>query len=138
MASFEIIGDDDFSLKVSQLDTDLEYIAKKAIYAGAAIVADRMKTNLRNVLSNEATGQLVASMGVAKIKRGDSGWNTKIGFSGYNTEGVANQLIARVIESGKSGQRAKPFVRPAVNQTKNEVQAAMERVITEELAKIFD
>lgn len=138
MASFEMVDEDDFNAKVAQLDTDLEYIAKKAIYAGAAIVADRMKVNLKNVLSNEATGQLVASMGVAKIKRGDSGWNTKIGFSGYNTEGVANQLIARVIESGTSTKKAKPFVRPSVNQTKSEVQSAMDRVITEELTKIFD
>lgn len=137
MATFSFMDDSDFSLKVSKLDTDLEYIAKKAIYTGASIVADRMKVNLKNILSDEATGQLVASLGVAVIKRNESGWNTKVGFDGYNTDGIANQLIARVLESGTSTRKAKPFVRLTMNQTRGEVQSAMDRVITEELAKIF-
>jgi len=127
---------DDYALKLSKLATNSDEIAKKAIYAAAEIVADKIKSNLEGVLSEEATGELVDSFGISKIDvDSDSNWNAKIGFDGYDSEGVPNQLKARVLESGSSRQPKRPFVKPAINATKTAAQAAMAKVIDEEIEK---
>ena len=137
MASAAFMLDEDFAIKLSRLDTDINDIAKKAIYAGAKIVADAMKVNLESVLSDEATGQLVESLGITPIGMMGSEWSAHIGFDGYDTHHVAFQLIARVLESGTSTRQKKPFVRKTMNQTKTKVAAAMQAVVEEEYKKIF-
>ena len=128
---------DDFALKLSRLATKSDEIAKKAIFEGAKVIADKIKSNLEGVLSSEATGELVASFGVTPIEKDASGnWNAKIGFDGYGSDGVANQLKARVLESGSSKQQKTPFVRPAVNATKKQAVEKMGQVINEEIQKL--
>lgn len=51
---------------------------------------------------------------------------------------MPNQLKARVMESGSSTIRKRPFVRPAVNAKRKEAEAAMERVINEEIKKTME
>jgi HK97 gp10 family phage protein len=136
MATISFKKGDDYVLKLSQLATGSEEIAKKAIYQAAGIVANKIKSNLEGVLSSEATGELVASFGVTPIERDkDGNWNAKLGFDGYDSKGVPNQLKARVLESGSSRQQKKPFVRPAVNATKKQALDAMRKVIDEETRK---
>lgn len=137
MASAAFMLDEDFAIKLSRLDTDINEIAKKAIYAGAKIVADTMKVNLESVLSDEATGQLVEALGITPIGMMGSEWSAHIGFDGYDRDGVAFQLIARVLESGTSTRQKKPFVRKTMNQTKTKVAAVMQAVVEEEYQKIF-
>jgi len=128
---------DDFALQLSHLATNSEEIAKKAIFEGANIVADKIKSNLQGVLSGESTGDMLASFGITPIERdADGNWNTKLGFDGYGSDHVANQLKARVLESGSSKQRKRPFVRPAVNATKGQVIERMGQVIDEEIRKL--
>ena len=138
MARVTFKAGDDFALKLSRLATGSEAIAKKAIYAGAGIVADQIKSNLQGVLSDEATGDLVASFGITPVKMdSDGNWNAKIGFDGYDRNGMANQYKARILESGTSKQPKHPFVRPAVNATRARAKAEMERIIDEETRKIM-
>ena len=137
MARVTMYAGEDYALKLSKMATDSEEIAKKAIYEGSKIVADKIKSNLGGVLSPEATGDLLESFGVTPIsKNKDGDWNAKIGFDGYDEKGVANQLKARVMESGTSTRTKHPFVRPAVNSTKKRVIQKMGEVIDEELKKI--
>lgn len=136
MARMTFKAGDDYALKLSKLATNSDEIAKKAIYAAAEIVADKIKSNLEGVLSEEATGELVDSFGISKIDvDSDGNWNAKIGFDGYDSTGVPNQLKARVLESGSSRQPKRPFVKPAINATKTAAQAAMAKVINEEIEK---
>ena len=138
MARMTFKAGDEYAIKLSRLATGQEEIAKKAIYAAAGIVADKIKSNLKGVLSPEATGDLVDSFGVSKIDTDSSGnWNAKIGFDGYDRDGTPNQLKARVLESGSSKQKKRPFVRPAVNATKKQAQAKMAEIIDEETEKIM-
>jgi len=128
---------DEFALAISRLATNSEEVAKKAIYAGANIIADKIKSNLEGVLSPEATGELVASFGVTPITQDEQGnFNCKIGFDGYGSDGVANQLKARVMESGSSQQQKRPFVRPAVNATKKSAVARMGEVVDQEIRRL--
>ena len=138
MARMTFKAGDEYALKLSRLATGSDEIAKKAIYQGAKIVADKIKANLQGVLSPEATGELVGSFGISKIDTDSNGdWNAKIGFDGYGSDGVANQLKARALESGTSRQPKRPFVRPAVSATKKQAQDEMARVIEEETKKIM-
>src|SRR5665648_13168 len=144
MAKMLFKADEDYELKLSQLAAGSDKIAKKAIYEAAAIVADRIKWNLADVLSGDSTGALWESLGIAPILQDNDGnWGTKIGFDGYSgkpykgfPKGTPNQLKARVLESGRSGQTKKPFVRPAVNMTHDQAVAKMRRVIEEEIKKL--
>jgi HK97 gp10 family phage protein len=141
MARITFKSGDEYALKLSRLATSgQEAIAKKAIYAGAKIVADKIRSNLEAVVSKKASGELAGSFGIASIDRDSNGnYNTKLGFDGYDERGVPNQLKARVLESGTSDERQKkrPFVRPAVNATKNAAKEAMAKVIDEETKKFM-
>ena len=143
MAVCEFMGGEDFMIKLSRASTDVDEIAKKAVYAGAEVVADAMGVNLRSVLSDEATGELAEAMGITPITLMDGSWTANVGFVGYDSEGVAFQLIARAIESGTTTQDGKkkmekrPFVRKTMNQTRKQVKEVMIQVVDEEMRKIF-
>lgn len=139
MARITFKSGDEYALKLSRLATSgQEAIAKKAIYAGAKIVADKIRSNLEAVVSKKASGELAGSFGIASIDRDSNGnYNTKLGFDGYDRKGVPNQLKARALESGTSTQPKRPFVRPAVNATKNAAKDAMAKVIDEETEKFM-
>lgn len=154
---------DEYALKISKLATNSASVAKKAIYAGAKIVADEIKNNIQNLpeesfrylnlqfgdkfvgISKQQKQDLLDSFGIAPISQDKNGdWNTKIGFDGYGSfrstkypNGLPNQLLARAIESGSSVREKWPFVRPAVNKTKKAATTAMQEVIDEETKKIM-
>lgn len=141
MARMSVNAGEDFALMLSQLEARSEEIATKAIYAGANVVADKIKSNLKGVLSSDASGDMLESFGVTPISKDKNGnWNAHVGFDGYSGKpyknfpnGTPNQLKARVLESGSSKQRKRPFVRPAVNSTKAEVVRTMHQVIVDEI-----
>ena len=161
MARMTFKAGEEYAIKLSKLATGQEEIAKKAIYAAAGIVADRIKANL-NALPEEKfrylrdgekfvgvperqKKDLIDSFGITPITTDNKGnWNAKIGFDGYGSiptkkypNGLPNQLLARAIESGSSVRRKKPFVRPAVNATKKQAQAKMAEIIDKEIEKIM-
>lgn len=45
-------------------------------------------------------------------------------------------MIANVLEFGKSGQPAKPFLKPARNKARKSCLQAMEKIIESEIDKI--
>ena len=138
MAKMTFKAGDEYAIKLSRLASGSGEIAKKAIYAGAKVVADRIREEMDKKLSGESTGDMAESLGITPIERDNAGnWNAKIGFDGYDRKGVPNQLKARVMESGSSTIRKRPFVRPAVNATKKESQTVMAAVIDEEIEKIM-
>lgn len=138
MARIRFKGSDEYALKLNRLASGSEKIAKKAIYEAAGIVADRIRAEMDKKLSGESTGDLAASLGITPIERDDYGnWNAKIGFDGYDSKGVPNQLKARALESGTSKMKKRPFVRPAMYASKKRALEAMKRVIDEETAKIM-
>ena len=137
MARMTFKAGDEFALKLSRLSADSDRIAKQAIYAGAKVVADEIKNSLEGVLSPEATGDLADSFGITPISQDrDGNWNARLGFDGYDRNGVPNQLKARALESGTSKQPKRPFARPAVNRTRKKAQAEMARTIDEEIYKL--
>lgn len=137
LAKFSVKGIEEYALKLSKLGDKADEVTKKAVYAGAKVIADEIHKNLTETLSGESTGDLESSFGITPISQDKKGnWNCKIGFDGYDKAGVPNQLKARVLESGSSRQKKRPFVRPAVRAKKNEALKEMGAVIDSELSKI--
>lgn len=113
--------------------------AKSALYEGSKILADDITRRLEGNLigSKYSTGDLLDSFGIAPIRLNQNGTiDTKLGFSGYDRKGVANQLKARAMESGTSKQRKRPFFRPAVKYNRKRVREVMERIIYTHFEKI--
>lgn len=140
MARIAFKAGEEFALKLSRLEAGSDEIAKRAVYAGAGIVADKIRENLSVNLSGsqQSSGALEASLGITPVTTDRDGWiNAKIGFDGYDERGVPNQLKARVMESGSSRVKKRPFVRPAVTATKKAAVEAMQRVVNEETEKIM-
>lgn len=158
MAQAKFIDSEEFDLRISRAQKQTKQVASAALRAGSRIVADRMASNLKGILSSNSTGQLIAAFGITPVKQDMYfNWNVHIGFDGYHEPGhVALQLIARTFESGakmgdrytgsywskKSGpddlwRKPTPFVKPAVKATKEQVERAMIQAADEELDKIF-
>lgn len=136
-------------------------VLEKAARAGANPVADEIRKRLANLPEDEyrylAEGEtfvglppgqkrdLLDGFGVTKPGRSKSGFvNVKVGFEGYGSfptktypQGVPNAMIARAAESGSSVRQKTPFVRPAVNATRKEAVGEMDKVVTDDLKKIF-
>lgn len=135
---------EEYARKLSMLGKKSETVAKKALYKGANILADQMKSNLIKVIK-AGDGDLVNSMGITPISVDKNGIiNIKIGFDGYSgkgykgfPKGTPNQLKARVLESGSSHQKKTPFIRPAVNVTKKKIQTAMNEIIEKEIENMM-
>ncbi len=141
MAKMTIKGTDELELQLSKLGTMSTKIAKDVVMAGAQPVADEIRKGLENNLagSKYSTGDLEASLGITPPDVDSAGnVNTKIGFDGYDRKGVANQLKARVMESGTSKIKKRPFVRPAINRSKNKALEEMQKKFDKEIKIIME
>ena len=149
-------GMDEYLAKLGNLEFAAPGLVGQAIYEGAKIVTDQVRAEIEALPTAEskrvATPRdptqvekdgLLDGLGVAK-KKNDSGYiNVKIGMDGYNTDktkkypqGKPNAMIARSIESGSTVMKRNAFISRAVNKTKKEAEAAMQKVIEEGIEKI--
>ena len=106
----------------------------------------KVRFNLAAVIGKDtkkpsrSTGQLLSALGTSPAKQDRNGdFNVKVGFSEPRRNGDSNAKIASVLEYGRSGQRAKPFLKPAKSASKNAAIEAMKAklsVVT--LDNIFD
>lgn len=145
MAKLKVKGLDTLVEQMERMCKNSEETAKKAVYAGAKVVADKIRQNLNalNVTPEWQKQDLIDSFGIAPVDTDEKGVvNTKAGFDGYGSrptkkypKGLPNQLLARAIESGTSFRKKQPFVRPAVNAAKKQAIKEMERVVDEEVKK---
>lgn len=131
-------GIDELEMKLSRIgDTEL---AKEVVMAGAQPVADEIRKGLERNLrgSKNSMGDLLDSLGIAPPDIDYNGnTNTKIGFDGYDRKGTPNVLKARAMESGTSKQKKKPFIRPAVNRSKERAIQEMQKKLNEKIDIIF-
>lgn len=140
MAKIRFAGLEEYERRLSQLQTGSREMAGKAIYAGAEIVADAIRTNIQGLPSKTGTTRqgLLAGFGIAPLQD-DSGYlNVKTGFNGYNAKEIPNALMARLFESGTSKVPKHPFVRPAVNASRKQAEAKMAEVLDQEIKKIMN
>lgn len=134
---------DDFLLKVSKLSEKTDEIIPRVLEAGGEVVKVKVKSNLQAVIGNNtklpsrSSGELVKALGVspAGINR-DGDYDVKVGFDEPRSDGESNAKIANIIEYGKSGQPAKPFLKPAKAASRKACIEAMKNKLDEEISKL--
>lgn len=186
MATLKVKLPDDLMIGLERLSKQADAVVKKTLEAGAEVVEEKARANLKNVIGSgtktpsKSTGQLLKALGTSPVKPNDEldGWDIKVGFAeprkddydklkssrfkanpvradaSYNYFGkrqkkaagirvknysyyeTANAMIANILEYGKKGQAAKPFMKPAEDATKAKARAVMKKVFSEEANKI--
>ena len=134
---------EDFLLKVSRLNEKTDEIIPRVLKAGGEVVLDKVKSNLNSAIGRDtkypsrSTGQLAAALGLSPALQDRNGnHNVKVGFSEPRRGGDSNAKIANIIEYGKSGQPAKPFLKPARTTSRKPCIETMKAKLDEEVNKI--
>ncbi len=134
---------EEFLLRVSRLGEKTDEIIPRVLEAGGEIVLEKVKSNLQSVVGRDtnyasrSTGELANALGISPAKLDREGnHNVKVGFAEPRRDGESNAKIANIIEYGKSGQPAKPFLKPAKSATKTPCAEAMKAKLEEEIGKL--
>lgn len=148
MAKMTIEGLDDFIRNLERAQKNPEEIVKKALYEGAGVVADAVRSGVaaipvsenkkrpkHGVTRTEKEG-LLSGIGISKMRTENAAVSVVIGFNGTNAEGRRNTTVMRRLESGTSTQAKYPVVRPATKRSKASAQEAMQKVFVEEMKKL--
>lgn len=166
MAKIDFKGIEEYSKMLENLFGDTEKVVRKAVYEGAAIVADEIKAGLKSLpieegdnglppvgtpehkisgVSRRQKGDLIDSFGLAPIENDGGYIQTKAGVNGYGSiptakypKGVPNATLMRSIESGTSFRNANPVFRKAVNRSRKRCEQKMAETIDKEIEKIME
>ena len=141
MAKAETKMPEEFLLKLSRLGDKTDEIIPRVLEAGGEVALAKVKGNLSSAVGREtkeksrATGELQRSLGIspAKQKRDGSGWDIKVGFAEPRSDGGSNAKIANILEYGKHGQPARPFLKPARTQSRKPAIEAMKARFEQEV-----
>ena len=143
MAKCEMKLPEEFLLKISRLGSDFDSVADSVLQAGGEVVLAKVHSNLSSVVGrgtkydSRSTGELVQSLGLSPVKLSREGnHDIKIGFSEPRSDGSSNAKIANILEYGKHGQPAKPFLKPAKTAAKAQSIRVMEQTLKEEVEKL--
>ena len=143
MAKVDIKMPEEFLDRMSKLGSNFDAIAEAVLEAGGEVVLARTKSNLSSVVGagtkydSRSTGELEGALGLtpAKVDR-DGNHNIKLGFAEPRRDGGSNAKIANILEYGKHGQPAKPFLKPAKSASKSACRNAMVKKLEEEIGKL--
>lgn len=127
-------------------------IAERMLEAGAEILWEAADRRL-SAMFPDPRFQLPYALGITPVAYNKKGYyDIKVGFGGYQDTAidargrerelfpwVPVQLIGRVVENGRSGPfeiKARPFMSPAVRETRSSVKAAMEKAAEQAMEEI--
>lgn len=134
---------DEFLEKLSRLGNKTDDICGKMLKAGGEVVLAKAKSNLSSIVGNgtkyksRSTGELESALGLSDVKLDRNGnYNIKIGFAESRKDGGSNAKLANIIEYGKSGQVAKPFLKPAKSSSKSKCLEVMKSTFDKEVNNI--
>ena len=134
---------EEFLLKISRLESKTDDIVPKVLEAGGNVVLQKVKSNLQGVIGKgtkrrtRSTGELLRSIGLSKARQDRNGdHNVKVGFAEPRSDGGSNVKLANILEYGKHGQPARPFLKPAKSSSKKACEEAMIAKLEEELRQI--
>jgi len=134
---------EEFLSQISKLGSRFDAVAESVLEAGGEVVLQKVKSNLSSVVGSgtkfdsRSTGELERSLGLTSVRMDkDGNHNIKIGFAEPRADGGSNAKIANILEYGKHGQPAKPFLKPAKRSSKDACVSAMQKKFEEEVSKL--
>jgi len=128
--------------RIATLGEKTDEIVPRVLEAGGRVMYARVKGNLQAVIGktkypSRATGELLNALGVSGARMDREGnFNVKVGFSELRRDGESNAKLANILEYGKHGQPARPFLKPAKSQSKAAAIEAMVQQLEEELDNV--
>ena len=132
MAKAQMHLPDDLLKTLSELGSKTDDITKEVLKEGGEVVLRKVQNNLSAVTGkgtkyeSRSTGELEKSLGVsAPLLDRNGNYNVKVGFAEPRSDGI--------LEYGKHGQPAKPFIAPAKRAAKKPCEAAMKAKFEEEM-----
>lgn len=154
MAKIEMRGLDAYAKAISSFELRVrDDVCGKAIYTGAAIVADTIRAAIANLPEGKGHGTeiaplpgpnayqkegLIRSFGLTPMRDDNGMLNVKAGFDGYNTlkskrwpKGQPNAMVARSVERGTSFMRENLFIKDAVSKARKSAMEAMKKSVDE-------
>ena len=143
MAKVKVEMPEEFLRKLPLLGSKTDEIAGRVLEAGGEVVLAKVCSNLSSVIGSgtkydsRSTGELERSLGLTPpLVDRDGNHNIKVGFAEPRSDGSSNAMLANIIEYGKSGQPAKPFLKPAQTSSRKACTSAMIRKLEEEVEKL--
>lgn len=143
MAKCDIQMPDEFLARLKNLGDREDEIAEAALKAGGEVVLSKVQASLSGAVGHgtkypsRSTGRLAAALGLSTVKTDRNGdHNIKVGFSEPRSGGGSNAKLANILEYGKHGQPAKPFLKPAKTASKAAAISAMQKKLQEEVDKL--
>ena len=134
---------EEYLQKLSKLGDITDEICEKMLKAGGEVVLSKVKSNLSSVVGSgtkyksRSTGELEGALGLSEVRLDRNGnYNIKVGFAESRKDGSSNAKLANIIEYGKSGQVAKPFMKPAKSASKNQCIEIMKATFEKEVNNI--
>lgn len=145
MATIKFDGIEKYIQQLNQIGNQSVPIIKMAVYDGADIVADAIRSNLNSALSTaplnvqRRDGDLARSLNLNSMKNEDGFIYTKISWVGYDGDGTPNAIKAAVLEAGRSDQQRRKtgFIRKAVSSSQHQAEIAMADTFDREIKKII-
>lgn len=129
---------------LTELGRRQDEICAKCVESGAEVLERQVRRNLAarigegTKFESRSTGNLLHSLGTtpAKVDRGGR-TNAKVGFSEPRRDGGdPNGKIAAILEYGKHGQPAKPFMKPALRTLRSEIESTMIHEFERQVAQL--
>lgn len=143
MAKADIKMPEEFLLKISRLGSEFDAVAERVLESGGEVVLAKVRGNLSAVVSSgtkypsRSTGELEGAFGLSPAKLDRNGnHDVKIGFAEPRSDGGSNAKIANILEYGKHGQPAKPFLKPAKTASRAECIQVMKEALEAEVQKL--
>lgn len=155
MAKLKFKGLEEYEKQLMKLKNCSEDCIGKAIYQGAAVIADAVRQNIEalpiderivkagqmlNGITQEQKDGLLVGFGIARLQDDGGFLNVKLGFDGYNGTvtkkypmGQPNSMIARSVNGGTSFRQRIPFVDNAVRAKKSEAEKKMKETFDDVL-----
>lgn len=139
---------DELYQTLSRLTSDIDGVAKQAIYEGAGVIADAVRKEINTIRTSGPSEwetkrrerqkqSLLGALSTAPIQPFKNGIYGGVGFGGYDDEtGKPIQLIARAFNSGTSFSSKQPFFENAVRKSKGKARSEAIRVLDEKLKEL--
>lgn len=156
----KIKGLREYENRLLKLENLTREILGEAIYEGAGLVADAVKSSIESIpideryvtggatlygITPEQKAGLRDGFGIARMRDDNGFLNVKLGFDGYNSQvtkkypgGQPNSLIARSVNAGTSFRQRIPFIDNAVNQTKGAAEQKMTETAEKAIGKAMN
>lgn len=152
---FTFKGLDNYTRQLAQLRDGAEEMCKKALYEGAAVVADTIRNEIDSIpnrayqsggiaygLTKVERNDLKNGLGITPIRDQDGVIDVKIGFDGYGRatksfpQGVPVALTARSCCKGTSWLQKYDFLGKAQRRSQTQAEAKITETFNRELEKL--